>query len=338
MSQALRVLAVGAGYFARFHHEAWQRLPQTELAGIVDANIDRAAAVGLPAFASLGDALKAGVPDIIDLIVPPEAHRALIGEALRAAPRAIICQKPFATSLEEAKALTQAAEAAGIPLIIHENFRFQPWYRALKTLLDDGSLGDFHQATFRLRTGDGQGPRAYLDRQPYFQTMPRLLIHETAVHWIDTFRYLLGPVTGVYADLRRMNPAIMGEDAGLVIFEFEDGRRAVFDGNRHLDHASENTRLTFGEGLFEGSKASVVLTGDGALHRRAFGAMATDEILAARNWPGFAGDCVYALQAHVVAALNGACGFENAARDYLFVREIEEAIYRSAAQERRIAL
>ena len=47
---------------------------------------------------------------------------------------------------------------------------------------------------FRLRPGDGQGPRAYLDRQPYFQTMPRLLVVETAIHWIDTFRFLMGEV------------------------------------------------------------------------------------------------------------------------------------------------
>ena len=47
----------------------------------------------------------------------------------------------------------------------------------LELVLPDGS----HR-----RFGDGQGPRAYLDRQPYFQTMPRLLVHETAIHWIDT--------------------------------------------------------------------------------------------------------------------------------------------------------
>ncbi len=64
------------------------------------------------------------------------------------------------------------------------------------------------QAICRLRPGDGQGPEAYLDRQPYFQTMEKFLIHETGVHWVDTFAYLFGPAQSVYAGLRRVNPAI----------------------------------------------------------------------------------------------------------------------------------
>ncbi|MEO0763052.1 MAG: hypothetical protein AAFZ09_14815, partial [Pseudomonadota bacterium] len=66
---------------------------------------------------------------------------------------------------------------------------------------------------------DGQGPDAYHARQPYFQRMPRFLVHETAVHWIDTFRYLMGEAETVYADLRRLNPAIAGEDAAARIGE-----------------------------------------------------------------------------------------------------------------------
>ena len=56
-----------------------------------------------------------------------------------------------------------------MPLVVHENFRFQPWYREAKRLVDAGMLGALHAVAFRLRPGDGQGPRAYLDRQPYFQ-------------------------------------------------------------------------------------------------------------------------------------------------------------------------
>ncbi len=103
---------------------------------------------------------------------------------------------------------------------MHENFRWQPWYREAKRLIDSGTLGTLHSIAFRLRPGDGQGLDAYLDRQPYFQRMPRFLVFETAIHWIDTFRFLLGEVEAVAARLRRINPAIDGEDAGYIIFEF----------------------------------------------------------------------------------------------------------------------
>lgn len=336
MSDRLQVLTVGAGYFARFHHEAWQRHPETELAGVADIDFERAKANGARAFASMAEGLAQLRPDIVDIAVPPPTHGALIREALAARPRAIICQKPFATSLSEGEALAREAVEAGVPLIIHENFRFQPWYRKARAVLQAGRLGAVHQASFRLRTGDGQGPDAYLERQPYFQTMPRLLIHETAVHWVDTFRYLLGPIEGVYADLRRMNPVIKGEDAGYVIFTFAGGVRAVLDGNRLIDHAASNPRLIFGEALIEGTEGALALAGDGALTFRAFGASRAETLLAPASYPGFAGDCVYALQAHVVAALKGEAAFENLALDYMHVRRVEEAIYRSDRERRWI--
>ena len=230
----------------------------------------------------------------------------------------------------------ELADAAGITLVVHENFRFQPWYRTIAQVLHSGGIGPVQQATFRLRTGDGQGPRAYLDRQPYFQAMPRLLVHETGVHWIDTFRYLLGPIEAVYADLRRLNPAIAGEDAGHVLFDIEGGARALFDGNRHLDHAARDTRLTLGEALIEGTGGTLSLDGDGTVRRRAFGAVEADTVLAPRDWPGFGGDCVHALQDHVVAGLLHGQPFENEARDYLRVMEVEAAVYRSAELESKV--
>jgi predicted dehydrogenase len=147
-----------------------------QLVGVADRDLAKAQSFGAPGFDSL-DALLATRPDILDIILPPTGHAQAIRQALDAGLRAIICQKPFCTSLEEAREMTALAAAKGIPLIVHENFRFQPWYRAIKTAMDQGRIGTPLQASFRLRPGDGQGPRAYLDRQPYFQKMPRFLIH-----------------------------------------------------------------------------------------------------------------------------------------------------------------
>ena len=52
------------------------------------------------------------------------------------------------------------------------------------------------------------------------------------MHLIDVFRALFGDVSHVFADLRRLNPAIKGEDAGVIILSFKNGKRAVIDGNR----------------------------------------------------------------------------------------------------------
>lgn len=335
---SLKVACVGAGYFAGFHHDAWGRMSAAKIVGVADQDFCRAKATGERAFPDLASMLAATSPDIVDIILPPPAQVQAIRMALDAGVRAIICQKPFCTSLAEAEVATQLAADAGIPLIVHENFRFQPWYRLMAAEIASGRLGDVHQASFRLRPGDGQGPRAYLDRQPYFQTMPRFLVHETAVHWIDTFRFLLGPVSAVYADLRHLNPAIEGEDAGVILFDHASGARSVFDGNRHLDHAAPNLRHTMGEALVEGPRGSLILSGDGAVSFRAFGAIAGDLLLPASPESGFGGDCVFALQSHVVSALLDGAPLENLAEDYLAVIRIEEAIYRSAQEARKIAL
>lgn len=332
----MKVACLGAGYFARFHYGAWRRMKEVDLVGACDQDLDKAEATGATAFADLDHMLSATQPDILDIITPPPTHATAIKAGIAAGVKAIICQKPFCTSLEEAKEVTELAKSADIPLIIHENFRFQPWYRAAKMMIDQGEIGTPMQLSFRLRTGDGQGPDAYLDRQPYFQTMPRLLIHETAVHWIDTFRYLFGRPTAVYADLRRLNPAIAGEDAGHVLFEYADGKRALFDGNRHLDHAAKNHRLTLGEGLFEGTEGTLTLTGNGALHLRRFGETDSKVVLPEMAWLGFAGDCVFSLQLHVFEGLMDGRPFENEASDYLFVREVEDAIYRSSQSRTRV--
>lgn len=335
---SLRIACLGAGYFARFHYDAWARIPDVTLVGAADHDLDRAASTGLPAFGDLDEMLSEARPDVLDIITPPSTHARAVRTALAAGIPTIICQKPFTDSLEDGRAVVAEADAAGATLLIHDNFRFQPWYRAMRRAIEAGDIGDPRQLTFRMRTGDGRGPDAYLDRQPYFQTAPRLLVRETAVHWIDTFRYLLGDPVGVYADLRRENPVIAGEDAGYILFDYASGARALFDGNRLLDHKTPNGRLTFGEALLEGTDATLTLAGDGSVLRRAFGDAAETIVLPAKAYPGFAGDCVHALNAHVVDAIRGACPFENRASDYLAVHEIEEAVYASDAAGRRLTL
>jgi len=334
------VACIGAGYFSHFHYDAWSRIPLVNIVGSMDDNLASAQATGHPGFDDLATMLSNTSPDVLDIITPPTSHLALIKNALAHSkkPKLIICQKPFCLSLDEAKEACRLSAEASVPIVVHENFRFQPWYRSIKSAIDSNTIGDLHQITFRLRTGDGQGSQAYLDRQPYFQTMPKFLIHETGVHWIDTFRYLMGEPKAVYADLRKMNPVIAGEDAGFVIFEFSEGKRALFDGNRLLDHAADNHRMTLGECLVEGSTGTMELSGDGSVTHRSKNATEKKVILPAKEWSGFAGDCVLALQKHVIDALQSNNPLENLAEDYLTVLETEKAIYLSSERQARVEL
>lgn len=326
----LKVACIGAGYFSQFHYSSWARMDRVNLVASCNRDIEKAKATGLPAHSDLGTMLADQDPDLLDIILPPEAHAETIRTALDADIKWLICQKPFCRDLAEADQIAAEAEAVGAVIIVHENFRFQPWYRAIKRALDRGDIGQVQQVTFRLRPGDGQGPDAYLERQPYFQKVTRFPVHETAVHWVDTFRFLLGNPQAVYADLRQINPAIAGEDAGYILFDHPEGARALFDGNRHLDHAANNLRRTMGEALFEGTEGTITLGGDGAVHLHPFASTDLQVLLGPDTWEGFGGDCVHAPQTHVVRGILDGKPLENTASEHLVVERIEAAIYDSA--------
>jgi predicted dehydrogenase len=332
---------VGAGYWAQFQVEGW-RDAGAPLAAICNRHLDAAQALAarynVPrCYTDVAAMLDAERPTLVDVVLPPVAQEPAVRAAIeRGIPT--ICQKPFGTDLRQAESLTVMAETAGVPLVIHENFRFAPWFREMRRRIDEGFFGRVHSVAFRLRPGDGQGPEAYLDRQPYFQQMPEFLVRETAVHFIDTYRYLMGEVQAVTARLRRLNPVIKGEDAGLLIFEFDDERTGLFDGNRLNGHPASNPRRTMGEMWLEGERGVMRLDGEARLWWQPHGSTETPHAYDDGAGRGAFGGASTALQAHVLAHLRAGTALENRARDYLANLQVQAAIYHSHASGRRVPM
>jgi predicted dehydrogenase len=249
-----------------------------------------------------------------------------------------MCQKPLAPTLEEAREIVGSAANEGVRFMVHENFRFQPWHREIKRLIGSGAVGDrLHSLAFRSRMGDGWGENAYIPRQPYFRDYPRLLVYETGVHFIDTFRYLAGEITRVTAWLRRLNPVIVGEDCGLLVFEFANGALGQWDANRYNEPSCPlpEARYTFGEFLVEGSGGSLRLHLDGRLVHQALGSE-EKEVDYKHERRGFAGDCCYFTQRHFTDQMLNDAPFETSGEDYLETMAVQEAVYQSAEQGRAV--
>ncbi len=334
------VAMVGAGYFARFQLEGWRDCG-IDVVALCDTDRARAQALAqefsVPmVFADAGTMLESVRPTLLDVVLPPSAQMAVVSAALGRGI-ATICQKPFGIDLDQAQAMATLAQQHQVMLAVHENFRFTPWFRECRRLIDAGFFGRLHGISFRLRPGDGQGPGAYLDRQPYFQAMPQLLVRETAVHFIDTFRYLMGEVRAVTARLRRLNPAIAAEDAGIIVFEFDDARSGLFDGNRLNDHAARSTRLTMGEMWLEGERGVLRLDGDAGLWWKPHHGTETEHGYDHAAPGAFGGACT-ALQAHVLAHLEDGTALENGATDYLTNLRVQAAVYHSHHTGRRVAM
>ncbi len=333
MDRRFRAVAIGAGYFSGFQFEAWNRIPEVTVAAISNRTESKArqkmAEYAIPRFyADWREMIDRERPDFVDVITPPETHSAICAHAARAGA-AIICQKPLAPALGESRRIVETARDAPVRFMVHENFRWQPWYREIKRVLQEGVIGAPTHLYFRLRTGDGWGEDAYLARQPFFRDYPRLLVYETAVHFIDTFRYLLGEIVEVYAKLRRLNPVIRGEDAGQIFVSFESGATAILDANRFNEAEVDAPRYTFGDLRLDATRGHLAMEADSSMRIKPLGepVRAHEYKRANRN---FAGDCVYSLQRHFVDCLLSGDEFESHGEDYLKTLAVVDAVYDSA--------
>ncbi|MBE0536291.1 MAG: Gfo/Idh/MocA family oxidoreductase [Phycisphaerae bacterium] len=331
----LKGVCVGAGYFSHFQYEAWQRIPEVTITALCNRNPLRAKPLleqyGVPGhYTDYREMLEKERPDFVDIITPPPTHLEMCAVAADMGIH-VICQKPLAPTFDEGWRIVEHAERAGVRFMVHENWRFQPWYREMKWLLEAGVIGRrIHTLCFRSRMGDGWGEDAYLARQPYFREYPRLLVYENGVHFIDTYRYLAGEIQRAYAVLKKLNPVIAGEDCAIVLFDFESGATGLWDANRYNEVNYPSPRYTFGECLIDADGGSIRLYADGRLTVQQLGKAET-----VHNYPhedrNFCGDCVYTTQRHFIDRLLDGAPFETNGQDYLKTLAVQEAVYASAA-------
>jgi predicted dehydrogenase len=333
MKTKLKGVAIGAGYFSKFQYEAWTRIPEVEITALCNSNKERAKNIMEPYgvknhYTDYKEMILKEKPDFVDIITPPETHFEMCKFAADHGVH-IICQKPLAPTIEESQKIVDYVAQKNVRFVVHENFRFQPWHREIKKIIDQGDLGDLFSLNFRSRMGDGWGDDAYLARQPYFRDYKKLLIYETGVHFIDTFRYHAGEVESVYAMLKRLNPVIKGEDSGLMILNFENNSHAIWDANRYNENNFKKQRYTFGDYLIDGSKGSLRLYSDGQITIQKLGDSEKNHAYT-HNDVGFAGDCCYIFQRDFIDKLISGESFETSGENYLKTLQAQEAVYKSA--------
>ena len=225
----LRVGLVGAGYWSMYHLNAWSKVEDAELYALCDRSEEKlqtkAKEYFIPdelLFRSIDDMLKSDEIDIVDIVTGPDSHVELVTKAAKA-KKAILCQKPFASSMDEIMQMVNAAEEAGVPLMVTENWRYNAPFQVAKKVLDEGIVGDiiggryFHANNFSLNMVD----RSRMI-QPYFKDMKRLLFYELGTHLYDTSVYLFGMPKRVTAVFNRISPHVIGDDNGTVILGYDD--------------------------------------------------------------------------------------------------------------------
>jgi len=250
---------VGCGFFALNQLRAWQDLPGVQIIALCDTQAERLEAFSAhcPGAARYTDAEQmfgAMALDFVDIATPTSAHKPLVLMAARAGVR-VICQKPFAASLEDARLMVDTCAAHGVSLTIHENFRWQAAVRATIEHLRAGVIGTpfFGRVSFR------SGFDVYR-LQPYLAQTPRFIIEDLGVHVLDIARALFGEVQRLSAETQRVNPAINGEDVATLLLRHDTGVTCVVD----MSYATRLARDPFPQSLIEvdGSEGSLRLLAD----------------------------------------------------------------------------
>ena len=141
----LRFAIFGTGFWARFQLAGWMELDGLECVALYNRTRAKAEALaaefGVPAIYDTPEALLDHEQlDFVDIITDVGTHASLTRLAAERGLN-VVCQKPMATSLEEARAMVETCQQAGVQLLINENWRWQFPIRQFKRILSEGRIG-----------------------------------------------------------------------------------------------------------------------------------------------------------------------------------------------------
>lgn len=149
----LRIALIGSGFMGRAHAMAFAAAARTFELGVtpvLEILADRDDAAAAEAARTLGFARSTGdwraaVSDpAVDLvaITTPNVLHAPIALAAIAAGKAVYCEKPLAVTLDDAAAMTRAAEGAGRPTAVGFTYLFNPMISVAREIVRGGEIGE----------------------------------------------------------------------------------------------------------------------------------------------------------------------------------------------------
>lgn len=336
----MKVALIGCGFFAMNQLHGWKDIDGVEVVALCDRDEERLAVASdlfddVRTYTDAAAMFADGGFDTVDIATTVSSHRPLV-EMAAAHDVHVICQKPFALNLEDARAMVKAVEVTGKTLMIHENFRWQSAVRAVIDEVRSGVIGTpfFGRVSFRSGYDVFSG-------QPYLAEGERFIIEDLGIHILDISRALFGDASRITATTRRINPKIKGEDVAAMLLEHEGGVTSVVD----CSYATRRSPETFPESLLEidgdkgtirldaGYKMSVQL-GDDVTERDV-----APPVLdwASKPWHNIQ-ESVRIIQQHFVDCIAAGAEPETSGRDNLQTFSLVEAAYLSAKEHRTIEL
>lgn len=194
MTKQINAAIIGTGMIAQVHCRAI-KAAGGHVAGVIDTDPARAQQMAdkwqVNVFATPEEAFQSAEVDVIHVCTPNAFHAELAKQALRAGKH-VVCEKPLATNLADAKELYELAEQSGLVNAVPFVYRYHPMVREAKAKIDAGELGPIHLVhgsylqdwllgmgdnNWRVDPKQGGASRAFAD---------------IGSHWCDLMEWLLG--------------------------------------------------------------------------------------------------------------------------------------------------
>lgn len=202
----VRTAIIGTGFMGKVHAEGIRRVPNVELVAVAGAT-----EAGARSFADAVGIEKA-TGDYKEILADPSIHavHVLTPNALHApmsiaaleAGKAVLCEKPMATTPEESRQMLEVAEKTGLPNCIQHNLRYYPVVQHIRQLIASGELGDvlIVQGTYSqdwlLYDTD------YNWRVEQAANGKLRAVGDIGSHWMDMIQHVTGlKITGLCAEL-----------------------------------------------------------------------------------------------------------------------------------------
>lgn len=342
----LRGALLGTGWVSQQHMLAWQAIPDVRIAALANRTRSRAEAMGRRfgvtddhIYSDYRALLEREQVDFVDIATTPDVHKEQVLAAAEAGVH-VLCQKPFAYSMEDALEMVDACERARVRCFVNENWRWRRWYREIKQLIESGVIGAPKYARFQSHDDQllPRSPGALPDllyHQSYITNAPRLILVDWGIHAVDTMRFLFGDVSRIYARMHRSSPSVSGEDRVVAVLDFRSGLMGVLDlcWTAYVPEEKRWVRGSVDPFVVEGDLGTIeldpyqgnqlILTTDRGTERRgAHGGLSLEE---ARL------ESFINTQRHFVDCLRSGSPGENEARDNLKTLAAVMAAYDSAA-------
>ncbi len=315
---SLRVGVIGCGSIAiKRHLPEYLANPRATLAAVCDSVPGRAEQAardfGAPlAFADYRDVLARADVDAVSVCLPNHLH-AQVALAAFAAGKHVLCEKPMAASVAQARAMVDAAEAAGRVLMVGHNQRFMRVHQVAKQLVHSGQLGAVLRFATTFAHGGPEGWSIDGADSWFFRRQEAVFgaLGDLGVHKADLLRWLLeDEVASVAAVTTTIEKHGDVEDNAVCLVRMTSGALGTIAASWTQHGGEDNsTHLYCEHGVVHiGSDPGyplVVRREDGSVERRSLEAMSTNDHQAAS---GVIDEFVDAVLSGREPAVNGRAG------------------------------